>query len=131
VPPSRDARGADPEPVAISQRRERAEQTATQTARENVVAIPGKKPENHKKSRKASKKEAATKSYPLLERVWWFHGALCRLTVKLRGLAQAPDWSRGRTVSSSARGDTTALHGPLQRLLGVIVSRECDPKPPP
>ncbi len=55
------------------------------------------------------------------------------LTVKLRGraLGQAaltsnealharpmrPDWSRGRTISPSARGDTTAPHGPLERLL--------------
>jgi hypothetical protein len=30
-----------------------------------------------------------------------------------------PDWSRGRTLSSSARGDTTDAHGPLQRLLDV------------
>jgi len=30
-----------------------------------------------------------------------------------------PDWSRGRTLSSSARGDTTEHHGTLQRLLGV------------
>jgi hypothetical protein len=27
------------------------------------------------------------------------------------------DWSHGRTISSRARGDTTELHGPLQRLL--------------
>jgi len=40
------------------------------------------------------------------------------LTVKLRGRALAPDWSRGRTISPRARGDTTALHGHLQRLLG-------------
>jgi hypothetical protein len=40
------------------------------------------------------------------------------LTVKLRGRAMTPDWSRGRTIFPSARGDTTALHGPLQRLLG-------------
>jgi hypothetical protein len=39
-----------------------------------------------------------------------------RLTVKLR----APDWSRGCTISSRARGDTTDFHGPLQRLLGDI-----------
>jgi len=41
------------------------------------------------------------------------------LPVKLRGRAQAPDWSRGRTLYSRARGDTTAHHGPLQRLLDV------------
>jgi len=29
----------------------------------------------------------------------------------------APDWSRGCTLSSSTRGDTTELHRPLQRLL--------------
>jgi hypothetical protein len=40
--------------------------------------------------------------------------------VKLRGRPEAPDWSRGRTISSRARGDTTALHGSLQRLLGAI-----------
>jgi hypothetical protein len=41
------------------------------------------------------------------------------LTVKLRGRTQAPDQSRGRTISSRARGDTTVHHGPLQRLLGI------------
>jgi hypothetical protein len=45
----------------------------------------------------------------------------CRLTVKLRGRAQAPDRSRERMLSSSAHGDATALHGPLQRLLGAVV----------
>jgi hypothetical protein len=44
---------------------------------------------------------------------------LSNLTVKLRGRAQAPDWSRGRTVTTRARGETTVLHGPLQRLLGA------------
>jgi hypothetical protein len=29
----------------------------------------------------------------------------------------APDWSRGRTISSSACADTTDFHGALQRLL--------------
>ncbi len=38
--------------------------------------------------------------------------------MKLRGRTEAPDWSRGRTLSPSARGDTTDSHGPLQRLLG-------------
>ena len=37
--------------------------------------------------------------------------------MKLRGRAEAPDWSRGCTLSSSTRGDTTDVHGPLQRLL--------------
>src|SRR5580658_3326941 len=41
------------------------------------------------------------------------------LTVKLRGRAEAPDWSRGCTISLSTRGDTTVHHGPLQRLLGA------------
>ena len=43
------------------------------------------------------------------------------LTVKLRGRAEASAWRRGRTLSSSARGDTTEHHGPLQRLLEVTV----------
>src|SRR5262249_2059038 len=48
-----------------------------------------------------------------------------RLTVKLRGRPEAPDWSRGCTLSSRTRGDNTDLHGPLQRLLEVspMVSR--------
>ena len=50
--------------------------------------------------------------YTLAQRV-----PCCRLTVKLRGRATEPDWSRGRNISPSARGDTTELHGPLQRLL--------------
>jgi hypothetical protein len=41
------------------------------------------------------------------------------LTKKLRGCAQAPGWSRGRTLSSRARGDTTDRQSPLQRLLGA------------
>ena len=40
-----------------------------------------------------------------------------RLTVKLRGRPEAPDWSRGCILSSRTRGDTTDSHGPLQRLL--------------
>src|SRR5262249_57394453 len=40
-----------------------------------------------------------------------------RLTVKLRGRPEAPDWSRGCKLSSRTRGDTTDVHGPLQRLL--------------
>jgi hypothetical protein len=38
---------------------------------------------------------------------------------ELRGRARAPDQSRARTLSFSARGDTTDSHGPLQRLLGA------------
>jgi hypothetical protein len=41
------------------------------------------------------------------------------LTVKLRGRAEAPDQSRGCTLFSRTRGDTTESHGPLQRLLGI------------
>ena len=44
------------------------------------------------------------------------------LTVKLRGRTEAPDWSRGRTISSRARGDATEPHGTLQRLLGVRIN---------
>src|SRR5437588_9101309 len=41
-----------------------------------------------------------------------------RLTVKLNGRAEAPDWRRGRTISSSARGaQPPAHHGPFQRWL--------------
>ena len=40
-----------------------------------------------------------------------------RLTVKLRGRAEAPDQSRGCTLSPSTRGDTPDFHGPLQRWL--------------
>jgi hypothetical protein len=52
----------------------------------------------------------------------WHGTTHVRLTVKLRGRTQAPDWSRGRTLSSSARGDTTDSHGPLQRLLEVTLT---------
>jgi len=41
----------------------------------------------------------------------------CCLTNKLRGRTTAPDKRRGRTLSTGARGDTTAFHGPFQRLL--------------
>jgi hypothetical protein len=37
--------------------------------------------------------------------------------VKLRGRVEAPNQSRGCTLSSRTRGDTTEHHGPLQRLL--------------
>src|SRR5437879_13323158 len=43
----------------------------------------------------------------------------CALTVKLSGRMPPSDWSRGCTLFSSTRGDTTELHGPLQRLLDV------------
>jgi hypothetical protein len=40
------------------------------------------------------------------------------LTVKLNGRAEAPDWRRGRTISSRARGaQPPAHHGPFQRWL--------------
>ena len=48
-----------------------------------------------------------------------------RLTVKLRGRPKAPDWSRGCTLSCRTRGDTTDVHGPLQRLLDVAMSTHC------
>ena len=41
------------------------------------------------------------------------------LTVKLRDRTEAPDWTRGCTLSSNTRGDTTGSHGPLQRLLSA------------
>jgi hypothetical protein len=44
------------------------------------------------------------------------------LTVKLRGRALPPDLSRGCTLYSSTRGDTTDPHGPLERLLGARAS---------
>ena len=50
----------------------------------------------------------------------WMRHVRRRLTVKLRGRAEAPDARRGRTLSPRARGaKPQALHGPLQRLLGV------------
>src|SRR5262249_44442289 len=51
------------------------------------------------------------------------------LTVKLRGRASAPDWSRGRMISPRARGETTEPHGTLQRLLDDIgtVFKQCGP----
>jgi hypothetical protein len=43
--------------------------------------------------------------------------------VKLRGRAQTPDKRRRRILSSGAGGaDMQAHHGPLQRLLGVILA---------
>jgi hypothetical protein len=44
------------------------------------------------------------------------------LTDELRGRPEAPDQSRGRTLSSRARGETIDVHGPLQRLLEVMPS---------
>jgi hypothetical protein len=46
-----------------------------------------------------------------------------RLTVKLTGRPKAADQSRGRTLFSRTRGDTTGDHGPLQRLLVVMARR--------
>jgi len=43
--------------------------------------------------------------------------AALRSNEALQALPMRPDWSRGRTISRSARGDTTESHGPLQRLL--------------
>src|SRR5438552_15556144 len=44
------------------------------------------------------------------------------LTVKLRGRTTTWDRRRGRTLSPGARGaKQTTPHGPLQRLLGVIL----------
>src|SRR5258708_18880906 len=43
--------------------------------------------------------------------------AALRSTEALQALPMRPDWSRGRTISPSTRGDTTDSQGPLQRLL--------------
>src|SRR5262249_31107243 len=43
---------------------------------------------------------------------------LRRPTVKLRGREPEPDLSRGRTMSPTAPGETTAPHGTRPRLLG-------------
>src|SRR5438552_9663210 len=54
-------------------------------------------------------------------------GAQCirNLTVKLNGRAEAPDGRRGHTLSSSARGaKQTTHHGPLQRLLAVMLAED-------
>ena len=85
-----------------------------------MAAIPGQELEGHDESDEAPEKEATTKAHPLLEPVWWFHGAVCRLTVKLRGRTTTPARRRGRTISSGARGaKQTTHHGPLERLLAV------------
>jgi len=52
----------------------------------------------------------------------WRHLPMCGLRVKLRGRPEAPDWSRGCTLSSRTRGDTTDVHGPLQRSLDAPLS---------
>ena len=55
-----------------------------------------------------------------------------QLTDELRGRPEAPDQSRGCTLSSRARGDTTERHGPLQRLLdGKAEARSLESPPPP
>jgi hypothetical protein len=43
--------------------------------------------------------------------------------VKLTGQPIRPDQRRGRTLFCRARGDTTELDGPLQRLLGIGIVR--------
>ena len=48
--------------------------------------------------------------------LFWHVASRC-LTVKLRGRPWEPDQSRGRIISSRARGDTTMPHGTLQRVL--------------
>jgi hypothetical protein len=43
---------------------------------------------------------------------------------ELCSVGTRPDWSRGaQTLFPRARGDTTVVHGPLQRLLGGIIRR--------
>ena len=117
-PPSADTRDSQPEAVTILQCCDRAKHTANQTACEKVATIPSQKLKSRDESDEGSEKEAATEAYPLLERVWWFHGAICRLTVKLRGRATTPDERRGRILPSRARGAKQITpHGPLQRLL--------------
>jgi hypothetical protein len=82
------------------------------------VAVPGEKPESHQESNEAAENEAATESYSFLKRVWWLHGAFCRLTEKLRGRPEAPDQAPRAHNLFRARGATTqTVHGPLQRLL--------------
>jgi hypothetical protein len=51
--------------------------------------------------------------------------SLRTLTVKLRGRVEAPAWSCGCTLSPRTRGDTTAPHGPLQRLLDATALVTC------
>jgi len=54
-----------------------------------------------------------------------------RLTVKLRGRPEAPNWSRGCILSSRTRGDTTDSHGPLQRLLERMATNAVMPASAP
>src|SRR5207249_4812517 len=66
-----------------------------------------------------------SKTRPTLTHVdlrYWLMADCGLANVKLRDRAPAPKRSRGRTLSSSARGGTTCLHGPLQRLLVVMAS---------
>src|SRR5215831_2891808 len=52
------------------------------------------------------------------------------LTVKSRGRPEVPNWSRGCTLFSRTRGDTTDVHGPLQRLSdGAGVPDPAGPEP--
>jgi len=45
--------------------------------------------------------------------------------VKLRGRTEAADERRGRTLSPGARGaNQTTHHGPLQRLLAVMLAED-------
>ena len=68
--------------------------------------------------RKTTEEEPATEPQPFLKRIWWFHGTFRRLTVKLRGRAEAPTLGAEGAQFLSARGDNPeAHHGPLQRLL--------------
>ena len=54
------------------------------------------------------------------------------LTVKLRGRPEAPNWSRGCTLSSRTCGDATDSHGPLRRLLdGALVTTVATPMATP
>src|SRR5215469_12352054 len=48
----------------------------------------------------------------------------CRLTVKLRGRPEAPDQApRAHNLFRARGADTQAVHGPLQRLLGVAQTK--------
>src|SRR5690348_2626444 len=50
----------------------------------------------------------------------------------LRARRERPNRSRGCTLSPRTRGDTTELHGPLQRLLdGTMRMRQSHLIPPP
>src|ERR1700719_2244889 len=85
---------------------------------------------HHGRNREALRPNAADESIVHVE----VHDRLAHsddvrlLTVKLRGRPAAPDESRGCTLSSSTRGDTTDSHEPLQRLLEVIATRRTQKK---